>query len=426
MQMVGTQGEYHVSRTAGNTEHSSSSSSHDGSHHHKHSHLRNRLQKSAHTLALHTSFILHGGHALAQAIRSFTGHHASHHEPSNHGAAAGQQAEGAGGSKHAVVTVAAASGGTDSSDSSPTASSARQQRGGWRRWLGWWHTSPSAQQPPLRSKTKEVNTWIAPPVFGPMHVKSGASTTLLHDSHHEEADEDYTINPRLTLVFKDVWVADIPIQEGLLHKARRKIERLCCGRRALPAGADCADSSSRGDWSTGSGGNKPSCEQYESDLARCASLYITLLGQLMCIPAAGVCSLSKLHLAFLLCIHVGFLASHPQHKQQTDTHWHRPCPPLLQCFLVSVSCPAGWRLQLHRVLTSLCLASAAALHTLRCTQSWGHLAAGEIICVCDCKLVAFCLNEPPVTALCTPCACHAPATTLRCCECWPSLRSYSN
>jgi hypothetical protein len=65
--------------------------------------------------------------------------------------------------------------------------------------------------------------------------------------------EEFVINPRLTLVFRDVWVADIPIAESLAHKARRRALGLC--QKDCPQGSDfsyidsgtvdCSSSSSR-------------------------------------------------------------------------------------------------------------------------------------------------------------------------------------
>lgn len=43
----------------------------------------------------------------------------------------------------------------------------------------------------------------------------------------DDSNEEYVINPRLTLVFRDVWVADIPIEEGLARKAKRRLVGLC-------------------------------------------------------------------------------------------------------------------------------------------------------------------------------------------------------
>jgi hypothetical protein len=43
----------------------------------------------------------------------------------------------------------------------------------------------------------------------------------------DDSSEEYVINPRLTLVFRDVWVADIPIEEGWVRGTKRRLLGLC-------------------------------------------------------------------------------------------------------------------------------------------------------------------------------------------------------
>lgn len=130
---------------------------------------------------------------------------------------------------HAVVTV----------KQPPTDSDGRTDVATRRGVLGWLGSKGQPRQQPNSSSSS------AKAAFEPLQKASQGGKPLLQPlSGRPDADDDtdsvsgeYVINPRLTLVFRDVWVADRPVDEGLLRKAKRRLQGLCC------AAADSYDAS---------------------------------------------------------------------------------------------------------------------------------------------------------------------------------------
>jgi ABC-type glutathione transport system ATPase component len=97
----------------------------------------------------------------------------------------------------------------------------------WFGWLG------SKRQPHEQQLNSSTSTKAA---LQPLQKASQGDKLLLQplsgspdtDDDADSVSGEYVINPRLTLVFRDVWVADRPIDEGLLRKAQRRLQGLCC------------------------------------------------------------------------------------------------------------------------------------------------------------------------------------------------------
>lgn len=158
------------------------------------------------------------------------------------------------------------------------------------------------------------------------------------DGEEEAGSQDYSINPRLTLVFRDVWVADIPIEEGVLGQGRRKLTRLC-RRLCRRGGADdqCADSSgsSGGHWHRQHANENPACtasaleEMYAKlEAAAAAGAYFIVPG------VSSRFAHSQLH---AIMGPSGCGVSQPCNRHRLDSHSHTPLeavrlpPPLLLC-----------------------------------------------------------------------------------------------
>jgi hypothetical protein len=118
---------------------------------------------------------------------------------------------------HAVVTVSQL----------PTQSNSHPDAATRRGLFGWLGSRQQPRQQPHSSTSSEA-------AFAPLQKASQGGGLLLQrlsegtDDDTDSVSGEYVINPRLTLVFRDVWVADRPIGEGLLRKARRQLQGLCC------------------------------------------------------------------------------------------------------------------------------------------------------------------------------------------------------
>lgn len=90
-------------------------------------------------------------------------------------------------------------------------------------------TSPF-QKSPLEAVPSATRQYVA---LSPLTVPIKAGEEGLDSargssgSSSDEPCGDYSINPRLTLMFRDVWVADIPIEEGAMRKTRQRVQGLC-------------------------------------------------------------------------------------------------------------------------------------------------------------------------------------------------------
>jgi hypothetical protein len=233
--MVGQAGHYQMSRTSLSR-----------------SHLDGLLGQS-HLSTADSQVTRSGGSVLGRALRGVSAHFrrqqsspASKPAPSSvsmQDLSNGKQRRD---SDHAVLTVAAepAAAGAATANGSPL-SKMQWLLGRRDRQLSGDDTSPSGP-------TASPPSMLSP--FQAMHPAPSSADRELsvlappyaasEDEGAEAVSQDYSINPRLTLVFRDVWVADIPIEEGFVGKGRRKLTRLCrslCGR-----GPQCPDSSSSG------------------------------------------------------------------------------------------------------------------------------------------------------------------------------------
>jgi len=130
-------------------------------------------------------------------------------------------------------------------------------------------TSPS-QKSPLEAVPSATPQYVAlSPLTVPVKAGEGGldSAGGSSGSSSDEPCGDYSINPRLTLVFRDIWVADIPIEEGLVRKTRQRVQGLCAKGHS-PGRANSYGSSGQFDSS-----GHPACNK-----AALASMYAKLEG----------------------------------------------------------------------------------------------------------------------------------------------------
>lgn len=123
--------------------------------------------------------------------------------------------------------------------------------GGSGGWLAW--VRPGRPSAPIGEQTasgmgvQDVGKNKAPIEVAQVQGMSGtgsaapsvvAASTVDGQTDESSGDttEEFVINPRLTLVFRDVWVADIAIGESLVHKAKRRVRGLC--RKECPEASD--------------------------------------------------------------------------------------------------------------------------------------------------------------------------------------------
>lgn len=215
LQMVGTQGGYQVSRAAPSQS--------------DETHFSDVLQPAA--SALNGSHMVRSSRqALGRALRSVSGHWRQRHMQT-------QPATKPAGAHHAVLTVEGVP--------APT-----PRHRGSRGWLAWVHPSkPSALKGELLTANGVGGSDIA--MKSPFEVERGpsfagtgsAAPSVMGSSAVDveagamgDTSEEFVINPRLTLVFRDVWVADIPIEESLAHKAKRRVLGLC--RKPCPEASE--------------------------------------------------------------------------------------------------------------------------------------------------------------------------------------------
>lgn len=135
-------------------------------------------------------------------------------------------------------------------------------------------TDPSMMSPSQKSPLEAVpsatpqNVALSP-LTVPVKAGDGGldSAEGSSGSSTDEPCGDYSINPRLTLVFRDVWVADLPIEEGLVRKIRQQVQGLC-GKGHSQGGANSYGFSGQFDSSS-----HPACNK-----AALANMYAKLEG----------------------------------------------------------------------------------------------------------------------------------------------------
>lgn len=210
--MVGTQGGYQVSRAASQPDKP---------------HFRDVLQPAA-TAFKGATMVRSSRQAIGRALRNVSGHWRQRHVDT-------QPPAKPAGTNHAVLTVEGVP--------APT-----PRHRGSRGWLAWVHPGkPSAasngELPTVGGMGAQDIAMKSPfevarvPSFA--GTGSAAPSVMAVDGQADvDADptEEFVINPRLTLVFRDVWVADIPIEESLAHKAKRRVLGLC--RKECPEAAE--------------------------------------------------------------------------------------------------------------------------------------------------------------------------------------------